>query len=252
MTMELNLIYARARNGVIGKDGKLPWLLPEDLGHFRAMTLGNVVIMGRKTFESLPGPLGGRTNIVVTRNPSVPLPGANVYRAASIKEALAIAQRVVDMKYAREIWVIGGAEIYKETLPLATNVWVTEIDADFDGDAKMPPLSRLDWKEESRRSQSTSAGISLHFVHYVRRKNPLVLAKNFAKSSSSLLAWLVVVQLVTWSPAILGAFDLISDGTMLVMHTVLATLGAILLIKMATDLYLAGATIVRNSLKPKE
>ncbi len=250
--MELNLIYARARNGVIGNNGKLPWTISEDMAHFRALTLGNVVIMGRKTFESLPVPLVGRINVVITRDPSLALPWGNAYRAASVKEALAIAQRVVDMKYAREIWVIGGAEIYKETLPLATNVWVTEIDADFDGDAKMPPLSRLDWKEESRRHQSTSAGIALHFVHYVRRKNPLVRAKAFLKSSSSLLAWLVVVQLVTWSPAILGAFDLISDGTMLVMHTMLATLGAILLIKMATDLYLAGATIVRNSLKPKE
>lgn len=251
MTMELNLIYARARNGVIGNNGKLPWLLPEDLGHFRAMTLGNVVIMGRKTFESLPGPLGGRINIVVTRNPSVPLPGANVYRAASIKEALAIAQRVVDMKYAREIWVIGGAEIYKETLPLATNVLVTEIDADFDGDTKMPPLSRLDWKEESRR-QGTSTGTALHFVHYVRRKSPLARIKAFVKSSSSFLLWLLAVQLVAWSPAILGAFDLISDGTMLVMHAVLATFGAILLIKMATDLSSVSAAIIRNSLKPKE
>ncbi len=252
MTMELNLIYARARNGVIGNNGKLPWTISEDMAHFRAMTLGNVVIMGRKTFESLPGPLGGRVNIVVTRNPSLPLPGANVYRAAGIKEALAIAQRVVDMKHAREIWVIGGAEIYKETLPLATNVWVTEIDADFDGDAKMPPLSRLDWKEESRRHQSTSAGIALHLVHYVRRKNPLVRAKAFLKSSSSLLAWLLVVQLITWSPAILGAFDLIGDNTVLAMRVFLATAGAIYLIKMATELYLIGAAIVRNSLKPKE
>ena len=89
-------------------------------------------------------------------------------------------------------------------------------------------------------------------MHYVRRKNPLVRAKAFLKSSSSLLAWLVVVQLVTWSPAILGAFDLISDGTMLVMHTVLATLGAILLIKMTTDLSSIGAAVIRNSLKPKE
>ena len=252
MTMELNLIYARARNGVIGNKGKLPWSLSEDMAHFRAMTLGNVVIMGRKTFESLPGPLVGRVNVVITRDPSLSLPRGNVYRAESIKEALAIAQRVVDMKHAREIWVIGGAEIYKQMLPLATNVWVTEIDADFDGDAKMPPLSRLDWKEESRRSQSTSAGIALHFVHYVRRKNPLVRAKAFLKSSSSFLAWLVVVQLVTWSPAILGAFDLIGDGTMLVMHAVLATLGAILLIKMATDLSSVGAAVIRNFLKPKE
>lgn len=252
MTMELNLIYARARNGVIGNNGKLPWTISEDMAHFRTLTLGNVVIMGRKTFESLPGPLGGRINIVVTRNPSLPLPGINVYRAASVKEALAIAQRLVDMKYAREIWVIGGAEIYKETLPLATNVWVTEIDADFDGDTKMPPLSRLDWKEESLRRQSTSAGIALHFVHYVRRKSPLARIKAFVKSSSSFLLWLLAVQLVAWSPAILGAFDLISDGTMLVMHAALATFGAILLIKMATDLSSVGAAIIRNSLKPKE
>lgn len=252
MTMELNLIYARARNGVIGNNGKLPWTISEDMAHFRTLTLGNVVIMGRKTFESLPGPLGGRINIVVTRNPSLPLPGINVYRAASVKEALAIAQRLVDMKYAREIWVIGGAEIYKETLPLATNVWVTEIDADFDGDTKMPPLSRLDWKEESRRHLRISAGVDLYFVHYVRRESPAARIKAFVKSSSSFLLWLLAVQLVAWSPAILGAFDLISDNAMLVMHAVLATFGAILLIKMATDLSSVSAAIIRNSLKPKE
>ena len=252
MTMELNLIYARARNGVIGNKGKLPWSLSEDMAHFRAMTLGNVVIMGRKTFESLPGPLVGRINVVITRSPSLSLPWGNVYRAESIKEALAIAQRAVDMKHAREIWVIGGVEIYKQMLPLATNVWVTEIDADFDGDAKMPPLSRLDWKEESRRSQGTSVGIALHFVHYVRRKSPIARIKAFVKSSSSWLLWLLAVQLVTWSPAILGAFDLISSGTMFTMHVFLATAGAIYLIKMATDLSSVGTAVIRNSLKPKE
>lgn len=252
MTMELNLIYARARNGVIGKDGKLPWTISEDMAHFRALTLGNVVIMGRKTFESLPGPLVGRINVVITRDPSLALPWGNTYRAASVKEALAIAQRVVDMKNAREIWVIGGAEIYKETLPLATNVWVTEIDSDFDGDTKMPPLSRLNWKEESRRHLRISAGVDLYFVHYVRRESPAARIKAFVKSSSSFLLWLLAVQLVAWSPAILGAFDLISDDAMLVMHAVLATLGAICLIKLATELYLIVSAVFRNSLKPKE
>lgn len=250
--MELNLIYARARNGVIGNKGKLPWSLSEDMAHFRAMTLGNVVIMGRKTFESLPGPLVGRINVVITRDPSLSLPWGNVYRAESIKEALAIAQRVVDMKHAREIWVIGGAEIYKQMLPLATNVWVTEIDADFKGDTKMPHLPMMQWKKELIRTQSTLAGTNLRFVRYVRRPKLLQRIKEFGVSSGKLLGWLLCVQLVTWSPAILGAFNLISSGTMFTMHVFLATAGAIYLIKMATDLSSVGAAIIRNSLKPKE
>lgn len=250
--MELNLIYARARNGVIGNNGKLPWTISEDMAHFRAMTLGNVVIMGRKTFESLPGPLVGRINVVITRSPSLSLPWGHVYRAESIKEALAIAQRAVDMKHAREIWVIGGVEIYKQMLPLATNVWVTEIDGDFKGDAKMPHLSGMQWKKELIRTQSTTAGTNLRFVRYVRRPKLLQRIKEFGVSSGKLLGWLLCVQLVTWSPAILGAFDLISSGTMFTMHVFLATAGAIYLIKMATDLSSVGAAIIRNSLKPKE
>ena len=123
---ELRLIYARARNGVIGRDGRMPWHLPEDLAHFKRATLGSPVIMGRKTWESLPPvfrPLPGRRNIVVTRQGDWQASGAEV--AHSLEQALALCQ---DAPLA---WVMGGADIYRQALPLAQQVVVTEIGAVF-------------------------------------------------------------------------------------------------------------------------
>lgn len=235
--MELNLIYARARNGVIGNNGKLPWSLPEDMAHFRAMTLGNVVIMGRKTFQSLSGPLAGRINIVITRDPALPLPGSNVYLAAGFKEALAIAQRICDMREARETWVIGGAEIYQQAMPYATRIEVTEINSDFKGDTTMPKLSWLAWKKVSEVSQSTSVGIKLKFVTYKPRQR----VTQWAKSAVKYLTWLLAVQLLAWSPSLLSAFDLIGSNGALVLHVLLTTAGAIYImgmLSMCRDLFL--------------
>ena len=142
----VTLLAALARNRVIGVRNALPWRLPADLRRFKALTLGHPVIMGRRTYESilasLGHPLPGRLNIVVTRSPDYDAPGCIV--AASLEAALAAAAP------ADESFVIGGAEIYRAALPLADRLQLTEIDADYDGDARFPEFAREDWKEISR------------------------------------------------------------------------------------------------------
>lgn len=201
--MELNVIYARARNGVIGLNGAMPWHIGEDLAHFRSMTLGNVVIMGRKTYQSLPGPLSGRINVVVSRSQVAVRPEANTYRAASFKEALAIAERVIAMKAGREIWVIGGAEIYKQALPLATRVEVTEIDAEFKGDIHMPKLGR-EWRAVEKRKQSTAAGIDLTFITYERNTSLLQRARTAMPMAGKGIVWALFVAGIAYAPALMA------------------------------------------------
>lgn len=156
--MTLNLIFARARNGVIGKDNTLPWHLPEDLAHFKQTTLGQPVVMGRKTWESLPPkfrPLPGRTNIVVTRQTDWQAEGAVV--AHSIEEA--VQQCSADA----HVWVIGGAEVYAQAMPLAKCAVVTEIDADFEGDAFAPSFDDS-WQETARTTHVAANGLTYSFV----------------------------------------------------------------------------------------
>jgi dihydrofolate reductase len=159
----LALIAAVARNGVIGADNRLPWRLPEDLRHFRALTVGHAVVMGRRTWESLRGALPERQNIVVTRREGYVAAGAEV--AGSLHEALA---RVVRPAPA---FCIGGGELYRAALPLAATVYLTEIDRDFEGDTSFPPLDRDQWREASRERHARSApdGYDYEFVTYVRR-----------------------------------------------------------------------------------
>lgn len=158
----LHLIYARAANGVIGKDNALPWHLPEDLAHFKRTTLGCPVIMGRKTWDSLPAkfrPLPGRINVVVTRDPQWQADGA--LRAPSLQAARERCPPDSDA------WVIGGAQIYAQALPLATSVVVTEIDRDFDGDAHAPELGP-EWRETGREAHTAANGLPFAFVTYNR------------------------------------------------------------------------------------
>jgi dihydrofolate reductase len=160
--MKLGMIYARARNGVIGKDGGLPWHLPADLAHFKRVTLGCPVIMGRRTWESIPErfrPLPGRLNVVVTRQQGWRSPGAT--HASSLAEAIAVCH---DQPRA---WVIGGAGLFTEALPLADTIEVTEIDADFDGDVHAPALG-AGWHEAARQPQQFDAGVPFAFVTYTR------------------------------------------------------------------------------------
>jgi dihydrofolate reductase len=160
--MKLGLVYARARNGVIGKEGILPWHLPEDLAHFKKVTMGSPVIMGRKTWESLPPrfrPLPGRRNVVVTRQAGWSAPGAD--KAHSLEQAVALCEP------AQHAWVIGGAEIYRQALPLAQIAEVTEIDADYEGDAYAPQLGP-EWIELAREEHTSSGGVRFAFVTYGR------------------------------------------------------------------------------------
>ena len=156
----INLIYARAANGVIGKNNAMPWHLPEDLAHFKRLTQGWPVIMGRKTWDSLPArfrPLPGRTNVVITRQPDWQAPGA--LPAASLAGALAQCSQ------SEEVWVIGGAQIYAQAEPLARRIEVTEIAQDFDGDAFAPPLGE-EWRETARQAHVSSHGLPFSFVTF--------------------------------------------------------------------------------------
>ena len=160
--MRLNLIYARARNGVIGRDNAMPWHLPEDLAHFKRTTLGCPVLMGRKTWESLPArfrPLPGRINAVLTRDENFNEMGTQ--RFTSMESAL------LSLEHHPEVWVMGGAQVYAQALPLAQRVVATEIDADFEGDAFAPTLGP-DWQEISRENHVAASGLAFSFVTYTR------------------------------------------------------------------------------------
>lgn len=160
----LALVAACARGGVIGIDNKLPWHLPEDMKFFRETTRGKPVIMGRKTWESLPDafrPLPGRLNIVVSRNPDFHAEGGAV--VGSLPEAVAAAGN------AEIACVIGGAEVYRQALPLADRLILTEIDRDYAGDAFFPAFDRVEWQEVSRDARVSESGLPFAFVTYERR-----------------------------------------------------------------------------------
>ena len=140
MARDITCIYARATNGAIGKNGQLPWHISDDLRRFKALTMGKPMIMGRKTFESLPGLLPGRRHIVLTRRERWDSTGAELAR--SVEEALAMAGD-------GDICVVGGAAIYDVFLPIATQVELTEVHAEFDGDVFMPPLGS-EWEVVAR------------------------------------------------------------------------------------------------------
>jgi len=156
------LIAAMDRNRLIGRDNTLPWHLPEDLRHFKATTLGKPVVMGRKTWESLGRPLPGRRNIVVSRNPDYPLQGAEL--APSLDAALARAAG------DDETFVIGGADLYRQALPLAQRLYLTEIDAEHEGDAWFPAIPAGEWQESTRERHVSAGGLAYAFVLYERRR----------------------------------------------------------------------------------
>ena len=160
MATRINLILARAANGVIGHEGVMPWHLPEDLAHFKKQTAGAPVIMGRRTWESLPPrfrPLSGRRNIVITRRPDWQAEGAE--RAESLQDALARCEAAQEP----EVWVIGGAQIYAEAEPLAKRALVTEIGRDYEGDAWAPRFD-VSWRETARESHVSSNGLPYSFI----------------------------------------------------------------------------------------
>lgn len=159
MAREVFLVVARAANGTIGRDGSLPWHIPADLRRFKALTMDHPMIMGRKTFESLPGLLPGRRHIVLTRDSAWQAPGAEV--AHDTGEALVLAGD-------GDVAVIGGAQIYRLFLPLAHRIELTEVQADIEGDTHLPPLEGA-WRETFREQHDASgAAPAFAFVTLVR------------------------------------------------------------------------------------
>ena len=155
---------AVARDGVIGLAGGLPWRIPEDAQRFRALTMGHPVVMGRRTWDSLPDrfrPLPGRRNVVVTRNRAWRASGAE--QVVSLKSALAL------LDGEAQVFVIGGGELYAESLPLADELLLTEIETELEGDTFFPAWERKDFVESSREEHVSEGGIPFAFVKYVRR-----------------------------------------------------------------------------------
>ena len=161
MPASLTLIVAYSTNRAIGRDNALPWKLPGDLAHFKRSTLGHPIIMGRKTWDSLGRPLPGRSNIVISRNPGFEAAGAVVVPSL---EAAVAACGDIDQAY-----VIGGAQIYAQALPLARRVLATEVHAEVEGDAFFPLLPAFQWQETAREGQPAENGYEYDFVTYERQ-----------------------------------------------------------------------------------
>jgi len=165
MRPRVHIIVARARNGVIGKNGALPWRLPEDLAHFKRTTMGHTIVMGRRTWESIGRALPGRRNIVLTRDPNWQAPGAE--RAAGLEEAIQRADTTAGG--IPEVFIIGGAQLYAQALAGSVDaIHVTEIDAEFDGDTTFPPLDSRRWRECAREhfAAGGSRSFAFDFVRY--------------------------------------------------------------------------------------
>lgn len=165
----ITVIAAVAADGGIGRGGDLLWHLREDLRHFKAVTMGAPVVMGRKTWESLPKrPLPGRRNVVITRNADYIAEGADV--VTSLEEALALAESDAEAT-GKDVFVIGGGSIYAEALPMADALELTEIDAVAEGvDTFFPTVVKEEW-EETQNTPGEEAGITYSFVRYERVKN---------------------------------------------------------------------------------
>lgn len=158
--MVISIIVAASQNGVIGNKGKLPWRLPADLKRFKQITLGHPILMGRKTFDSLGKPLPGRTNIIITRHKNLKILGA--LTAPSLEDAIRLCRN------DEELFVIGGAEIFKQALPLADRIYLTRIHQDFEGDTLLFDLDPIVWKETSREDFTTDP-LSHSFIIYERK-----------------------------------------------------------------------------------
>ena len=156
----ISLIVATAKNRVIGINNTLPWHLPEDLKRFRALTTGHQIIMGRKTYESLGRLLPKRVTVIVTRNKSYKIEGALI--AHSLQDAINLC------KNDDEVFIIGGAELYKEGLKVAQQLYITEVDILVEGDAFLPEFTLNDWQETAREAHISEQGISFNYLVYQR------------------------------------------------------------------------------------
>ena len=172
--MKISLIAAVAENGVVGRDNRLPWQLPEDLQYFKRTTMGKPILMGRKTYDSIGRPLPGRANIVVSRQPGLLREGAHV--VADVSAGIALAAELQAESGSDELMIIGGAEIYALCLPLAQRLYLTEVAAVVAGDVCFPDWDRGQWRECFREHHSGSGencfdcSFDYSFVIYERRE----------------------------------------------------------------------------------
>ncbi|MBD2752426.1 dihydrofolate reductase [Spirosoma validum] len=167
--MKISLIAAVAKNGIIGRDNDMPWHLPDDFAFFKQKTSHHAIIMGRKSLEALGKPLRNRTSIVITRNPAFTAEGVTIVH--TLDEAIVEAQKVDEQRYqSNEIFVIGGAEIYKMAMPIATTLYLTEIHQTYEGDTYFPSFDKHEWREISRQHHPTDGrhAASFDFVEYER------------------------------------------------------------------------------------
>ena len=168
MTPRLSALVAMAQNRVIGKKNAIPWRLPPDLKRFKELTMGHPIIMGRKTHESIGRLLPGRTSIIITKRAGYNVPGALVVK--SIEEALNAcgqtrsSDEVKQLACDSECFVIGGAEIFHQMLPLCDRLYITEIQRDFEGDVYFPEFDGDEWQEVSRETHVDDDGLKYHFV----------------------------------------------------------------------------------------
>ena len=156
----INVIAAMAKNRTIGINNTLPWHLPEDLKHFKTLTMGHHIVMGRKTYESIGRPLPGRTTVIVSRDPNYQVDGC--VTAPSIDAAIAACGD------DPEVFFVGGANLYGQVLARADRLYLTEIQADYEGGAHFPDLDKTAWRETVRDAHVSAAGLGYHFVTYDR------------------------------------------------------------------------------------
>ena len=167
--MKIVLVAAVGENGVIGREGKLPWRLQSDMQHFKRLTIGKPVMMGRKTYESIGKPLKDRTNIVLTRDLSLAAPGAVL--ATSLDAALAYARKDAEQRGVDEIMVIGGSDVFEATMPMAARLEITHVHSKAEGDVTFPPIDPKLWREteRERRMPGRTMMPSLTALIYLRR-----------------------------------------------------------------------------------
>jgi dihydrofolate reductase len=169
--ISITLIVAVAENGVIGQGNAIPWRIKSDMQRFKALTMGKPIVMGRKTFESLRRPLPGRTNIVITRNADFQAAGAVV--TTSFAAARSVARGDALRRFATEIAVIGGAEIYAQWMGVADRLEITEVRGRPDGDTYFPPIDPVEWEEVARAPQPRADGdmADFSYVSYKRHRS---------------------------------------------------------------------------------
>ncbi|MXS83894.1 dihydrofolate reductase [Nitrosomonas oligotropha] len=164
--LRLSILVAMAKNRVIGRDNRLPWHLPADLKHFKFLTMGQAIVMGRKTYESIGKPLPGRANIVITRQTDYQIPGAVVVN--SLEDALLVCEETSTTD--TENFIIGGEKLYRQTIKICQRMYITEIQSNFDGDVFFPEFDPNEW-EEAQRDKHTEGNLEYHFVVLERKSS---------------------------------------------------------------------------------